>query len=80
MQIYVYVYREKHSAGGIWLSSARVRKDDEVQAVFWFPTGSNQSVCGGGVLLLNLQRELQQQLRIFQQLLVEQVVIQLHQD
>ena len=57
MQIYVYVYREKHSAGGIWLSSARVRKDDEVQAVFWFPTGSNQSVCGGGVLLLNLQRK-----------------------
>ena len=57
MQIYVYVYREKHSPGGIWLSSARVRNDDEVQAVFWFPTGSNQSVCGGGVLLLNLQRK-----------------------
>ena len=29
----------------------------EVHAVFWFPTGSNQSVCGGGVLLLNLQRK-----------------------
>ena len=47
------------------LSSARVRNDDEVQAVFWFPTGSNQSVCGGGVLLLNRQRKKRLSMAVF---------------